>query len=254
MYHGDNDKHVIQRDRRMLHRSADVRESDVTKDYYVILGISADAAPDQIKTAYRQKAKSVHPDCSGGSSEPFHDVQQAYETLSDPARRKIYDDQLAQEQHNHHRACQPEPEPLIPTEPRARQYNVQDTFYSAPPAPLFRELFDYLWDEPDPWAFPRSSGDRDIHIAVDLTWEQARRGGDARIWLPVQTPCPACHGRGENWLFSCPHCRGSGVIEKAVPLSISYSAGVPDGATARLPLDQFGIHHTALVVHVRVRW
>lgn len=232
----------------------------MARDYYLILGIGADATPDQIKAAYRQRAKSVHPDHAGGSSEPFQDVQQAYEVLSDPARRKVYDDQLAGERRSRRRARQPEPEPLIPTGPRAPYRPAQDAFREPGASPLFQALFDSLWDEPDPWTLPRSGRDQDLHVEVDLTWEQARRGGHIQVWLPVQTPCPACYERGESGLFlgwglsACPHCRGSGVLEKAVPLSLSFSAGVPDGATARLPLDPLGIHHTSLVVHIRVRW
>ena len=60
----------------------------MARNYYAILGIDPDASPDQIRSAYRRKAKELHPDHYEGSSEPFRDVQEAYEALSDPARRQ----------------------------------------------------------------------------------------------------------------------------------------------------------------------
>jgi DnaJ-class molecular chaperone len=232
-------------------------DNDVARNYYVILGIGADATPDQIKSAYREKAKSVHPDCSGGACEPFHDVQQAYEVLSDPARRKVYDNKLASERHTRRqtrRARDLEPEPLIPTERHAGQRPIQDTVYGQSLDALFRDHIDDLWNDFAPWVGPQTSTDQDIHIAIDLSWEQARRGGEVQLRLPVQTTCPTCQGQGGSWFFPCPHCQGSGMLQKAVPLSISFPIGVSDGATARLPLDQLGLHHTSLLVHFRVRW
>jgi curved DNA-binding protein CbpA len=58
---------------------------------YEILGVRRDATDDQIKAAYRRRAKTTHPD-SGGDPEAFSRVQKAYELLLDPVRRKVFDD------------------------------------------------------------------------------------------------------------------------------------------------------------------
>lgn len=58
---------------------------------YEILGVRRDASDDQIKSAYRRRAKTTHPD-SGGAPEAFSRVQKAYELLLDPVRRKLFDD------------------------------------------------------------------------------------------------------------------------------------------------------------------
>ncbi|QFY64118.1 DnaJ domain-containing protein (plasmid) [Rhizobium grahamii] len=58
---------------------------------YEILGVRRDASDDQIKAAYRRRAKSTHPD-SGGDPAAFGRVQKAYELLLDPVRRKVFDD------------------------------------------------------------------------------------------------------------------------------------------------------------------
>lgn len=60
-------------------------------DPYAMLGIERDADGEAVKTAYRQVAKSAHPD-SGGDAEQFGRLQACYDLLKDPVRRKVYDD------------------------------------------------------------------------------------------------------------------------------------------------------------------
>ncbi len=59
-------------------------------DYYKTLGVSKNATAEEIKKAYRQKARENHPD-AGGDEEKFKDINEAYEVLSDEKKRKIYD-------------------------------------------------------------------------------------------------------------------------------------------------------------------
>ena len=64
--------------------------TDLTEDYYELLGVPRNATPQQIKKAYRKKAPELHPD-HGGSKEEFIALKEAYETLIDPEARKEYD-------------------------------------------------------------------------------------------------------------------------------------------------------------------
>src|SRR5207248_4702731 len=56
-----------------------------------VLGVPKNAAPDEIKKAYRKLVREVHPDKSPGNEERFKEVQGAYDILSDPEKRKQYD-------------------------------------------------------------------------------------------------------------------------------------------------------------------
>src|SRR5689334_16305209 len=64
-------------------------------DFYEVLGVSRSAAADDIKKAYRKLAKKYHPDVNAGdkaAEERFKQVSAAFEVLSDPKKRKLYDE------------------------------------------------------------------------------------------------------------------------------------------------------------------
>ncbi len=66
---------------------------DSRKDYYAILDVSVNADDDQIKQAYREKARDYHPDSGHGDVDLFREVQEAYEVLRDEVLRRAYDRQ-----------------------------------------------------------------------------------------------------------------------------------------------------------------
>ncbi len=65
------------------------------RDYYAILEVPRNATDEQIKDAYRKLAKQYHPDVSPGDADKMKDINAAYETLSNPEKKRIYDNPFA---------------------------------------------------------------------------------------------------------------------------------------------------------------
>jgi curved DNA-binding protein CbpA len=127
-------------------------------NYYVLLGVARDATNETIRQAFRALARQYHPDAGEGSSaETFRQIVNAYETLSDPARRRAYDHSLAhywlQPTAGQHFAVRSAPEPLIPASPRRtatlRQPRVvRDEILEQLLADDLFEIFDQLFFRP----------------------------------------------------------------------------------------------------------
>lgn len=176
-----------------------------SSDFYAILGVPRDATDTEIKTAYRQLVKRFHPDSgSPPDLERFRHVQEAYETLSNPDRRRAYD---------------------------ARGARSGSGFppvswgggFEEPIGPLrgFREVF----------------GRREIRPHFDLMMSdaEARRGASAVLEIPRDSLCHACRGSGGEAFGWCPHCRGAGSLRGYERLVFHVPPGVEHGdyVTAR---------------------
>jgi molecular chaperone DnaJ len=265
----------------------------MAKDYYALLGIPRDATADQIKSAYRRQAKRVHPDAcigrkasagrdtpagqdasgepdAGGDRECFQDVQEAYETLNDPERRRAYDRRTAPRP-------RPRPEPLWtrvePLRSRPRTSSPFETLAGEPlpqqratrerrsaPEPLVPPSSPLEPEPLIPLARPQGprlgsvGGDRveQLYAEIPLTLDQAERGGRVDLWVPLQIACPECRGWG-GWGFDvCPRCAGRGRIADERPLFLSFPGGIVDGQVARLSLEQAGMPGVVLTVRFSV--
>ncbi|WP_447976689.1 DnaJ domain-containing protein [Candidatus Nitrospira bockiana] len=89
------------------------------KDYYAALGVSSTESLQGIHEAYRRLAKQYHPDRAGDQgTRKFQEIQEAYEVLSDPDKRKRYDAQADRPRPT--RSVEPEPLVRSPRRPRFR--------------------------------------------------------------------------------------------------------------------------------------
>ena len=104
--------------------------------HYAVLGISENADPGTIHSAYRARARQYHPDTGEGSSPgKFREVAEAYETLSDPVRRRAYDRMLARDR-------TPAPQQVV-IEPLAQPwFSPQPFAFRPPPAVSLDEWFE----------------------------------------------------------------------------------------------------------------
>jgi molecular chaperone DnaJ len=231
----------------------------VAKDYYDVLGVDEDATCQEIRSAYRRRAKECHPDCADVGSAPFRALQEAYEVLSDPSRRQAYDRQQAESRRpaSTNRAVWSEPvrarrspvEPLVPSGPVYRQpRSFLDESFSSPLDSILDEWWGGFgaWDE-----VPAAA--REVPVQVRLSPAQASQAGTFRVQIPTRIVCPTCYGEGWMGPYRCRHCEGTGAVVTQRSLTVSYPAGISRGDVGRMSLGSIGLPRSELVVHFDVQ-
>ena len=119
-----------------------------TMNFYVVLGIAEDADSDTIRSAFRALARRYHPDAGASSSTAdFRRALEAYETLSDPSRRRLYDRHVRGSQVTQTIIAEPiastVAEPLFTS--RTDSFGFPNTRVTVTRSILFDELFDQLF-------------------------------------------------------------------------------------------------------------
>lgn len=180
------------------------------KDYYESLGISRDADESEIKKAYRQKAKELHPDLNPENrekaSEDFKRIAEAYEVLSDSQRRAQYD------RYGH---AGPDQGFTFGGNDFHRARNAYQEFGFGG----FDDLFDMFFRQGGARGGTRQQQLRrgeSIEYKLRITLEDAARGTKMTITVPRMVSCEACSGRGMeagSAKKTCTTCRGQGQIE-----------------------------------------
>lgn len=176
-------------------------------DYYNLLGVTRNAGPDEIKKAYRKLALKYHPDKNKGGSkkndELFKQATEAYEVLSDPEKRSVYDRYGEQG--------------LKGSGPGSAGFSNFD--FSDAIEVFMRDFggFGNLNDafgrrSQNPRDRPKPKGET-IKIRIKLTLEEVYSGTTKKVKVAVLDPCANCSGNGTaegSGPVSCSQCGGSG--------------------------------------------
>lgn len=165
------------------------------RDYYEVLGVSKTASDTEIKSAFRGLAKKYHPDVSkeADAAEKFKEAQEAYAVLSDPEKRRQYD------QYGHAAFDQ--------MGGGAGGFDFSGFDFSD----IFGDLFG------SGFGFGGRSSSRarqgsDLLMRMDLTFEEAVFGCRKEVELNVEETCDTCHGKGGFDEQTCTTCHGNGQV------------------------------------------
>ena len=227
----------------------------MARSYFAILEVPSGATPEEVRSAYRRLAKEFHPDRYEGGSEPFRQIQEAYAVLGDPVRRRAYEKSLEEVLVKRTARYTPysEPEPLIPEEGPVNIGEISPVRSFRTVSPSLGEIFDWLWDNFSSVDRLKSGRVRHLTLEVPLTREQAIRGGNAKVMVPVRAACPTCRGHGSVGYYECYRCTGQGAISGEVPISVAFPPGLVQNHTVIIPLERFGIRNLHLTVLFRPR-
>jgi len=226
----------------------------MAKSYFAILGVTSSASTDEIRSAYRRLAKEFHPDHFEGDTGTFRKIQEAYSVLGNIQRRKEYEKSLARLPIRRHvkNIVQAEPEPLIPEQGPVDIGEISPVRSFQTFRPSFDEVFEWLWDNFSSINWPKSGRIQNLTFEVPLTREQAIRGGNAKVMVPIRATCPVCNGAGGIGYYECYRCAGEGAISGEMPISIAFPSGLSGDHSVAVPLDRFGIRNLHLTVLFRV--
>ena len=236
------------------------------RDYYELLGISQGASPDEIKKAFRKAAVEHHPD-RGGDETKFKEANEAYEVLSNPEKRKRYD------QFGHAGVGSSAASDGNPYSGFGGQgQNVNFDFGDLGFGDIFSSFFGGSGQRSG-----RSQRGRDVETDMVISFEEAIFGTESELNLVMDTPCshckgstvepghelktcdtckgsgqvitamrtifgniqqsticPTCHGRGKIPEVVCTVCKGKGTERGNQEITLKIPAGIDDGATIRL--------------------
>jgi molecular chaperone DnaJ len=238
-----------------------------TRDYYEILSVEKTVDAEEIKRSYRRLAMKYHPDRNPGDAEAevkFKECAEAYEVLSDPEKRKVYD------QYGH--------EGLRGRGSAAHDFSRMDV------TDIFSMFNDIFSGGGGFGGFQGQQGRRgaprgyDLETEVTLSLEEVATGasrdveftrldvcdkctgtgakpgskpmkcptcgGQGRVqqsgmggMFRMVTACPACHGRGQIVKEFCEGCRGKGRVPRKRELSVKIPPGIQDGQAVRVQAE-----------------
>ncbi len=203
------------------------------KDYYQILGVNRNASEKEIKQAYRRLARKHHPDLNPGDESAearFKEMNAAYEVLSNPEKRKKYDQFGEQWEYAEQSAK------------AGGQQGVRwdggkgDTTFEYGDVSGLGDIFSSLFGDAGMGSRMRRGPQRgqDVESPVEISLEEAYHGSKRVIQLQTTEPCTACGGTGRVGNRVCTICSGTG--GKVIPrrLEVKIPPGAKDGSRIRM--------------------
>jgi len=206
-------------------------------DYYETLGVPRQADADEIRKAYRKLARKHHPDLNPGdksSEERFKNVQEAYDILSDPKKRQMYD-QFGFYSENGYPGAGPGggasqgPHPGMDFS----GFDFSDYFSGgagpggatggrrtetggAGGAGGFRDIFSQFFGGKGGAQQAEPEKGSDLEYVMDIDFWQAIKGTQARLNITRYEICETCHGTGSTGSgeVTCPQCKGTGNVQQ----------------------------------------
>ncbi|MGB4067947.1 MAG: molecular chaperone DnaJ [Nitrospira sp.] len=192
------------------------------RDYYETLGVDRNVSDDELKKAYRKLARQHHPDLHIGdqqkktAEEKFKEINEAYETLSDQDKRKRYDT------FGHAGAQQGGP-----------GFDGFD-FNRGGFGEVFNDIFEDFFGQARGGGAPRAERGNDLQYNLEVDFEEAVYGKEAKLKIPRWEICVDCKGTGAKSAASiktCASCKGAGQIRfQQGFFSVSRPCGQCEGA------------------------
>ena len=179
------------------------------RDYYEVLGVSKNATEAEIKSAYRKKAKELHPDLNKDdphAADKFKEAQEAYSVLSDESKRKMYD------QFGH--AGVSGGAGANPYGGGYSNFNTSDFDFGD----IFDSFFGGGFGGFSGFggggrnSSPRAARGSDILMRMDLDFDEAAYGCEKKFNIDVVEDCDECHGHGGFDREECKTCHGTGTV------------------------------------------
>jgi molecular chaperone DnaJ len=198
------------------------------KDYYSILGVSKKATAKEIKQAYRKLARKHHPDVNPGDKSAeakFKEVNQAYEVLSDPEKRKKYDQYGDKWQYADQFDQAGWQQPYGGHSKGGTRKTYKFVYWGGGG---FGDIFDSILGGFGGKRGRRPQRGRDYEYPVEVSLEEAYHGATRMLETQVEEPCSSCKGEG------CPSCGGVGRIVRPKRLEVKIPPGVNNGSRVRI--------------------
>lgn len=180
------------------------------KDYYQILGVPETAKVEEIKKAFRRLAKQLHPDRNPNNpqaAERFKEINEAHDVLSDPDKRKKYD------QLRRYGAFAGVGRGGTGPAGRGGEFGVEFDLSDLGTFGGLGDLFSSIFGRRG--AGGGRDAEEEIETTVSIPFRVAALGGKVPITLAMAEVCPTCGGRGAApgaTVSTCPECRGRGTV------------------------------------------